>query len=155
MTQITDISILRALGDFVGNAPSIPTTLLVFNAGNVSAYNDQPLVVGDLLIEFARHNFSSTAFVVSSNVADNAYTAEQWLEKVGYSPLRLLTCLDLESKLIASNLTSPKLSSVRQWLDQITILAAVNPDQPRTDWALPPFSFAECSGEALQLIQGA
>lgn len=81
-----------------------------------------------------------------------SYTAEAWLAAQSYTPLRLLTCLDIEAKLAAAAKVSPKLASVRQWLDTITLLAAPAPDAQRSDWTACPHSFAEASQEALQVL---
>lgn len=70
-----------------------------------------------------------------------AITAEEHLIETGYSPLRLLTCLDLENKLRSSNLISNPLAAVRQWIDNLTLSAAINPDEKRSDWPLPPYPF--------------
>ena len=80
-------------------------------------------------------------------------TAEEWLVNVGYTPLRLLTCLDFEARLKEINVSSPKLTAIRQWLDQITVNAAPNPDQKRSDWLVPPFSFEQISQEVLTILQ--
>lgn len=80
------------------------------------------------------------------------YTAEAWLAAQSYTPLRLLTCLDIEAKLAAASKVSPKLASVRQWLDTITLLAAPEPDAQRSDWTASPYSFAEASQEALAVL---
>lgn len=155
MNAVTDTTILRAIGDFLGSGNDIDPTQVVFNSGTVVPYSNQPLVAGDSLIQYQRRNFSSIAYVIDSLPAAPSYTAEQWLSHVGYSPLRLLTCLDLEGKLLALNLSSAKLQAVRQWIDGITLMAAPNPDALLNNWPSPPYSFAESTGEALQVLQGA
>jgi hypothetical protein len=79
-------------------------------------------------------------------------TAEDHLAASGYSPLRLLTCLDLEGKLWKANATSPKLAAVRQWLDNLTLAAAANPDDARPDWPAAPFAFEAVLAEALTAL---
>jgi hypothetical protein len=79
-------------------------------------------------------------------------TAEAHLTASGYSPLRLLTCLDLEGKLRATGTTSPKLASVRQWLDNLTLAAAANPDEARPDWPAAPFAFEAVLAESLAAL---
>jgi hypothetical protein len=79
-------------------------------------------------------------------------TAEDHLSAQGYTPLRLLTCLDLEGKLRATGTTSPKLASVRQWIDALTLAAAANPDEARPDWPSAPFPFEQVLSEALTII---
>jgi hypothetical protein len=80
------------------------------------------------------------------------YTAEEHLAVSGYTPLRLLTCLDLEGKLRATGKGSPKLAAVRQWLDALTFAAAANPDESRSDWPSAPFPFEQVLSEALTII---
>jgi hypothetical protein len=79
-------------------------------------------------------------------------TAEAHLTASGYTPLRLLTCLDLEGKLRATGTTSPKLASVRQWLDNLTLAAAANPDEARPDWPAAPFAFDAVLAESLAAL---
>ena len=80
------------------------------------------------------------------------YTAEAHLTASGYTPLRLLTCLDLEGKLWKANATSPKLAAVRTWLDNLTLAAAANPDEARPDWPAAPFAFEAVLAEALSIL---
>jgi hypothetical protein len=80
------------------------------------------------------------------------YTAEDHLAAEGYTPLRLLTCLDLEGKLRATGATSEKLASVRQWLDNLTLAAAANPDEARPDWPAAPFAFDAVLAESLAAL---
>lgn len=81
-----------------------------------------------------------------------AITAEDHLATAGYSPLRLLTCLDLEGKLRAAGKSSPKLAAVRQWLDTLTLAAAANPDESRPDWPAAPFAFDAVLAESLTAL---
>jgi hypothetical protein len=79
-------------------------------------------------------------------------TAEAHLTASGYTPLRLLTCLDLEGKLRATGKASPKLAAVRQWLDNLTLAAAANPDEARPDWPAAPFAFEAVLAESLAAL---
>lgn len=81
-----------------------------------------------------------------------AVTAEDHLAAQGYTPLRLLTCLDLEGKLRATGKASPKLAAVRQWLDGLTLAAAANPDDSRPDWPNAPHPFDQVLAEALTAL---
>jgi hypothetical protein len=81
-----------------------------------------------------------------------AATAEDHLSAQGYSPLRLLTCLDLEGKLRATGSASEKLASVRQWIDNLTLAAAANPDEARPDWPAAPFAFEAVLAESLAAL---
>lgn len=78
-----------------------------------------------------------------------ATTAEEHLSASGYTPLRLLTCLDLEAKLRAANATSAPLAAVRAWLDTLTLAAAANPDDQRPDWPPAPHQFPAVLSDAL------
>jgi hypothetical protein len=80
------------------------------------------------------------------------FTAEAHLTASGYTPLRLLTCLDLEGKLRTTGTTSPKLAAVRQWLDNLTLAAAANPDEARPDWPAAPHPFDQVLAEALTAL---
>lgn len=154
MTIINDTNLLRAIGSFFGDGKDVPATKIVVKANSIELYNNQPLEPGDLLVEYIRKDFSSQGYIVAEGESVSLYTAEQWLANVGFTPLRLLTCLDLENKLNAMSLVSPKLNAVRQWIDQITLIAAPDPDSRRSDWPDSPFSFAEASGEALAILGG-
>jgi hypothetical protein len=79
-------------------------------------------------------------------------TAEEHLAASGYTPLRLLTCLDLEGKLRAAGATSAPLAAVRQWLDTLTLAAAANPDDQRPDWPPAPHQFPEVLADALTAL---
>ena len=79
-------------------------------------------------------------------------TAEEHLTAQGYTPLRLLTCLDLEAKLRATGSTSAKLASVRQWLDALTLAATANPDEARPDWPDAPHPFDQVLAESLAAL---
>jgi len=79
-------------------------------------------------------------------------TAEAHLAQQGYTPLRLLTCLDLEVKLLATGKASPKLAAVRTWLDNLTLAAAANPDEARPDWPAAPHPFDQVLAEALAAL---
>jgi hypothetical protein len=84
--------------------------------------------------------------------APPATTAEDHLAAEGYTPLRLLTCLDLEGKLWKANAASPKLAAVRSWLDALTLAAASAPDEARPDWPPAPHLFDAVLAEALTAL---
>ena len=79
------------------------------------------------------------------------YTAEQWLTKCGYTPLQLVTLLDLEAKLSNANKTSDKMVAVRQWLNLILTSFTTNPD-PSDTWPLPPCTFEEATQDAISKL---
>jgi hypothetical protein len=66
--------------------------------------------------------------------------------------IRLLACLDLEGKLRATGSTSAKLAAVRQWLDNLTLAAAANPDEARPDWPAAPHPFEAVLAESLAAL---
>jgi hypothetical protein len=75
-------------------------------------------------------------------------TAEKYIERQGFTALRLIALMDLEKKLAENGKTSAKLSAVREWLDNILAVSAMNPE-PRNDWPNLPYSFEETSAEAM------
>ena len=77
-----------------------------------------------------------------------AITAEKWIERQGFPAIRLVTLMDLEGKLAAAGLTTPKLIAVRGWLDTVLATFAANP-VPRNDWASAPYGFEETVAEAV------
>jgi len=78
--------------------------------------------------------------------------AEEHRAAEGYTPLRLLTCLDLEGKLRATGKSSPKLAAVRVWLDTLTLAAASAPDEALPDWPAAPFAFDGVLAETLAAL---
>ena len=83
----------------------------------------------------------------------STFTAETWLENQAFTPLRLLTCLDLEGKLRAINGISPKLAATRSWLDNLTLAAAINPDAVSSTWPPAPFAFDAVVQEAITQLK--
>lgn len=79
-------------------------------------------------------------------------TAERHIEREGYPAIRLVTLMDLESKLAQVGKTSAKLTAVRGWLDTILGAFAANPE-PRNDWPKAPFGFEETVQEAAFRLQ--
>ena len=86
---------------------------------------------------------------VETVTAEQAVTAEKHIEHEGYPAIRLVTLMDLESKLGKAGKTCAKLAAVRLWLDMILGAFAANPE-PRNDWPAVPFGFEETVQEALQ-----
>lgn len=77
--------------------------------------------------------------------------AEQWIEKQGYTALKVIALMDAENKLAAAGKTSSKLSAVRSWLDSVTSAHVMNPE-PKTDWPDAPFTFEQTMQEAASVI---
>jgi hypothetical protein len=78
-------------------------------------------------------------------------SAEQWLEQQGFTSVRLVALLDLESKLAASGRSSPKLASVRAWINS-GLSGFVADASPRSDWPPAPFDFQETTAEAFAML---
>ena len=74
--------------------------------------------------------------------------AEEWIEKQGFTALKVVALMDIEGKLTAANKTSAKLAAVRQWLDGLTASHATMPI-PRNNWPAAPFRFEETMQEAI------
>lgn len=74
-------------------------------------------------------------------------TAEQHIQREGYTAIRLVSLLDLEGKLAQAGKTSAKLTAVRAWLDGIMATFAANPES-RNDWPKAPFSYEATVQEA-------
>jgi hypothetical protein len=78
-------------------------------------------------------------------------SAEAWLSYKGYTSIRLLTLLDIERKLQNAGKTSPKLNSVRSWIDAILMEFAMDPS-PKIAWDESPYTFEETLQEALSIL---
>ena len=52
----------------------------------------------------------------------------------------------------ATGTSSAKLAAVRSWLDTLTLAAAANPDDARSDWPAAPHPFDEVLTEALTAL---
>ena len=85
--------------------------------------------------------------IPTSNYAPEAVTAEGWIMDQGYTPIRVITLLDLESKLAAASKTSQKLMAVRAWIDGL-LVSFVSDPTPKSDWPPVPFSFEETTQDA-------
>lgn len=77
--------------------------------------------------------------------------AEKWIERQGFTALKVVALMDIEGKLAAANKTSAKLEAVRQWLDGLTASHAAMPI-PRNNWPAAPFRFEETMQEAIAAI---
>jgi hypothetical protein len=89
---------------------------------------------------------------VSSDIFNTEkYTAEQWITKSGYTATRLISLLDLEMKLTQSNKTADKMIAVRQWLNGLLQVFAVD-TIPHTTWPGAPYSYEDTIQEALAVL---
>lgn len=80
------------------------------------------------------------------------YTADEWVDMEGFNDKRPTTLLYLKLKLDTAQLTSPKLSAVQTWMDQMIASGVTSPDERRNDWPNSPYSFEEASSEALGIL---
>jgi hypothetical protein len=76
------------------------------------------------------------------------FTAEQWIDSQGYTAIRLISLLDAETKLKASNKESSKLNAVRQWLDFILGSYAID-TTPKNNWDNSPYNYEETVQDAI------
>lgn len=72
------------------------------------------------------------------------YTAESWLDHEGYSAMRLLGMLDLESKF--GQQSPPKMQAVRAWINLIRAQYA----DTKSDWQPAPHTFESTMQEISQ-----
>jgi hypothetical protein len=77
--------------------------------------------------------------------------ADQWIERQGFSALKVIALMDIEGKLATASKSSGKLTAVRSWLDGITASFALNPVS-RDDWPTAPFRFEETVQEAITIL---
>jgi hypothetical protein len=78
-------------------------------------------------------------------------TSDEWLQICDYGPTRLLTLLDIETKLRAANKASPKMTAVRQWLDGLLTAFVQNPEA-KQEWPMAPYTFEETTQEAFAAL---
>jgi hypothetical protein len=89
--------------------------------------------------------------VVEAPAPKPAVGAESHIESQGYPAIRLVTLMDLESKLAQAGKTSTKLAAVRSWLDAMLGAFATNPE-PHNDWPAAPFGFEETVQDAAMAL---
>lgn len=121
-----------------------PTRVCV-NGDIATLYSGGDLAEGATLWEYSR------SYGRANLVQLPAFTAEQWITERGYGSVRLVSLLDLEAKLSARNLVSPKVADTRQWLDTITTAFALDPS-PRYVWPTEPHAFESVLQEAMGLL---
>ena len=76
---------------------------------------------------------------------------DSWIERQGFSALKVLSLMDIEGKLAAANKSSEKLIAVRNWLNGITVSFALNPAS-NGNWPTAPFRFEETIQEAITVL---
>lgn len=81
-----------------------------------------------------------------------AVSAEEFLSSAGIGSDRQPTLIYLKLQLQAAGKTSPKLSALEQYLNEILAAYAADP-APRNDWPAPPaYSFAEAVAETVDIL---
>jgi hypothetical protein len=81
------------------------------------------------------------------------FTATEWVDAQGFSGNRTTTMLYLKLKLDGASKSSPKLTAVQAWLDQMIVAGVTAPDDRRSDYPAAPYTFEEASAEALSTLQ--
>jgi hypothetical protein len=81
------------------------------------------------------------------------FTASEWVDAQGFTGNRTTTMLYLKLKLDGASKSSPKLTAVQAWLDQLIVAGVTQPEERRSDWPASPWSFEEASSEALAVLQ--
>ena len=139
--------IIQKIGsELLTDGPSIFPTEIIVRGQNVLLLSGTSIQNGDKVFIYEL-NFG-VATLKEKNIE---YTAEQWISFQGYSSMRLITLLDLEAKLNASNKSSIKLQSVRSWMDSL-LAAYVQHQSPQVSWTIAPFSFEETVQDAFQVL---
>jgi len=131
--------------DIFPNGPNVEKTVLAVKDNNVILFDGVDNTV-EVVYEFSQTN----GFVTL--IEKTKLTAEQWLTSQGYSPTGLITLFDLETRLASVQKTSPKLSAVRMWTNNI-LASYANDSSPRYAWTVAPHTFSDTTIEALMLLQ--
>jgi hypothetical protein len=137
---------------FGADGNTAPTKLLVRNdtvSVLPSGYRSRP---DDLVYDYSKTNGSITLTQIDAGAFDPEFTtAEDWLVLKGYGPMQLVGLLDMESRLRAAGKSSPKMASVRAWIDMLTAAFLQSPN-PRNNWPEPPHGFQDTLAEAMAAL---
>ena len=87
----------------------------------------------------------------TENINTPSYTVDEWLTYQGFTAIKLIALIDIESKVNRANKQSPKLEETRAWLDGITQSYITEPGKT-TNWTSSPYTFDEVMLEAITLI---
>ena len=87
----------------------------------------------------------------TENINTPSYTVDEWLTYQGFTAIKLIALIDIESKVNQANKQSPKLEETRAWLDGITQSYITEPGKT-TNWTSSPYTFDEVMLEAITLI---
>jgi hypothetical protein len=82
-----------------------------------------------------------------------AMSAADWVDAQGFSGNRTTTMLYLKLKLDGASKSSPKLTAVQAWLDEMIVAGVTQPDLKRGDWDASPYTFEDASAQALAALQ--
>jgi hypothetical protein len=129
------------LFDENGNTPI--TKILVRN-NDVSVLPEPYLTRdGDEVYNYTKNNgFVELDKIDISGYQKEYVTAEEWITSQGYTPIRIVTLMDLENKLNLANKTSQKVLEVRQWLDTILAVYVIN-SSANNSWPAAPHTFEQ------------
>jgi hypothetical protein len=142
---MTNTEILIEAGKLAAG-PNVPPTKVVVRGGTVYLAEDTLFQSGDRIFTYRQE--MGSCFLEEEK---SSFTAEEWLTSQGFPSIRLITLLDLESKLAAANRTSQKLATVRAWINGI-LASFVQDSTPKTDWPAAPHTFEETTQEAFELL---
>ncbi len=81
----------------------------------------------------------------------SSFTADEWLANQGYNSVILIALLDLENKLKEQNKNSFKLTSARNWINEILSEYVLN-SEPKNNWQQAPFTPQETVTEAFAVL---
>jgi hypothetical protein len=84
------------------------------------------------------------------NINTSSYTVDEWLTYQGFTAIKLIALIDIESKVNQANKQSPKLEETRAWLDSVTQSYITEPGKT-TNWTSSPYTFDEVMLEATTL----
>lgn len=80
------------------------------------------------------------------------YSAEDWIQKQGFTSLQIQALTRLESNILNSGkVLGPTMVAVKSWLEGIMFQSALNPE-PRSDWPIAPATYIQASQEAAQTL---
>jgi hypothetical protein len=145
--------IYQIINSKVGEEKTIEGKLFLVRGNDAEEIVDADIDLspGEKIVSFSRSDFSGRIYIVKEAPELPVYTAEEWLNKMEYTSIRLVTLMDLENKLNAVNKESAKLTAVRSWINSILASYIQNPISLE-NWQPAPFSFEETVREAFMVL---
>jgi hypothetical protein len=78
-------------------------------------------------------------------------TGEEWVNR-HLTSLEIIALQRLEFNILNSGkILPPKITAMKNWLENILVISSTNPGL-KTNWDLPPFTYAEASQEAVNVL---